>query len=105
DRRLYAFRQHDTNLHNRPELAVVRNEIFPVIAAAFDGPLGSRIPDADAARRRVEQRALVHLPTQYIFSGQPRTGWRLYLESLKLRPIDTVFQRRTVSLLARTLLG
>jgi glycosyltransferase involved in cell wall biosynthesis len=105
DRQLYAFRQHDTNLHLHPQLAVVRNEILPVIAAAFDGPLGSRVPDAAAVRRRVERRALVHLPTQYIFVGEPGAGWRLYWESVKARPAATVLQPRSVSLVSRTVLG
>ena len=105
DRSLYAFRQHTANLHLSPQLEVVKREILPVIAAAFDGPLGARVPDARAVRRRVEQNALVHLPWQYIFTGQRRTGWRLYWESVKLRPYDTVVQRATLHLLARTILG
>jgi glycosyltransferase involved in cell wall biosynthesis len=105
DRQLYAFRVHGTNLHLHPQRAVVRNEMLPVIAAAFDGPLGARVPDAAAVRRRVERRALVHLPTQYIFAGKPRVGWRLYWDSVKERPADTVLQPRTVSLLSRTVLG
>jgi glycosyltransferase involved in cell wall biosynthesis len=103
--RLYAFRQHDTNLHLRPQLNVVRNEMLPVIAAAFDGPIGARLEDGAAIRRRVEGNALVHLPTQYVFSGQYRAGWRLYWESLKERPVATVVQPRTISLVSRTLLG
>jgi glycosyltransferase involved in cell wall biosynthesis len=105
DRQLYAFRQHDTNLHLRPQLEVVRNEMLPVIAAAFNGPLGARVPEAAAVRRRVERRALVHLPTQYIFVGEARAGWRLYWESVKQRPAATVLQPRTVSLVSRTVLG
>jgi glycosyltransferase involved in cell wall biosynthesis len=105
DRSLYAFRQHGTNVHLSPQLEVVKNEILTVIDEAFAGPLASRLPDAAAARQQIVRRALVHLPTQYIFSGELWAGWRLYWESAKVRPIDTVFQRRTLNLLARTLLG
>ena len=105
DRSMYAFRQHGTNVHRSPQLKVARNEILTVIDEAFDGPLGARIPDSEHVRRRVVRRALVHLPTQYIFTGHPGTGWRLYLESAKVRPFDTVVQRRTLQLLARTVLG
>jgi glycosyltransferase involved in cell wall biosynthesis len=105
DRQLYAFRQHDTNLHLRPQLRVLRGEILPVIDAAFDGSLGARVPDAPAVKRRVIRRAVVHLPTQYIFVGARMTGWRLYWESCKVRPADTILQPRSLSLLSRTLLG
>jgi hypothetical protein len=76
-----------------------------MIAAAFDGPLRSKIVNPRAARRRVEQNALIHLPRQYVFSGDPRTGWWFYWQSLKLRPVLTVGQRATAYLLARTVLG
>lgn len=105
DRQLYAFRQHDTNLHLHPQAEVVRREMLPVIDAAFDGPLGTRLTDPAAVRRRVVKRALLHLPTQYIFSGNARAGWYLYWESVKVRPVETVFQHGTVSLLSRTIVG
>jgi hypothetical protein len=55
--------------------------------------------------RRVVRNDLVHFPTQHIFADQPGIGWRLFWESVKLHPYDTIIQRRTLSLLARTLLG
>jgi glycosyltransferase involved in cell wall biosynthesis len=103
DRQMYGFRKHGTNLHLRPELHVVRDEMIPVIDESFAG-IGAH-PGASAARRRATRRALVHLPTQYVFSGQPRVGWRLYVESAKLHPYDTIVQARTLSLLGRTVLG
>jgi glycosyltransferase involved in cell wall biosynthesis len=105
DRSLYAFRQHGSNLHLRDEAGLVENEYFPMIAAAFDGPLLSKMDDPRAARRRVEQNALIHLPRQYIFGGDPRTGWWLYWHSTKLRPYRTIAQWGTAYLLARTVLG
>ena len=104
DRSLYAFRQHGSNLHRRDESGLVKEEYLPMIAAAFDGPLGLRMGDPRAARRRVEQNALIH-PRQYIFSGDPRTGWWFYWHSTKLRPYRTLAQRATANLLARTVLG
>ena len=105
DRSLYAFRQHGSNLHRRDESELLETEYLPMIAAAFDGPLGRRLIDSGAARRRVEQRALVHLPSQHIFRGELRTGWWLYWESMRRRPYLTVAQRATLHLVARTLLG
>ena len=105
DRQLYAFRQHGTNANARPELGVVTEQFLPVIEAALDGPAGDQIPDRELVRRRVVRRALLHLPTRHVFSGQPRIGWRLWLESLRARPRDTLLQRQTVALVARTLLG
>jgi glycosyltransferase involved in cell wall biosynthesis len=105
DRSLYAFRQHGSNLHLQDELGLVEDEYFPMIATAFAGPLGSRIEHPRAARRRVERNALVHLPRQYIFSGDLRSGWRFYWRSTRSRPYRTVSQRATAYLLARTVLG
>ena len=105
DRQLYAFRQHGENLHRRPQADVVRREVMPVIDRAFDGPLGRELEDHTRVRRRVARAALVHLPTQYIFGGDPITGWRLYWDSLRFRPVETVLQLRTLSLIARTVLG
>jgi len=104
DRQLYAFRQHGSNIHLHPQLQVMKREVLPVVDAAYNGALGSD-PDARQARPRVMRNAMVHLPTQYIFSGQPGIGWRLYWESVKVHPIATIFQRRTLSLVARTVLG
>lgn len=105
DAELYAFRQHGTNLHLAPEIDVIRTEILPAITEAFDGPLGERIPERDRVRERVLKNALVHLPTQYIFRGQYRNGWRLYRESMQAHPRRTLLQPRTLSLVLRTVLG
>ena len=105
DRPLYAFRQHDANLHLRPQLEVVKREVLPVVDEAFDGPIASRLEDPRVVRKRIVRRALVHLPTQYIFVGELRTGWRLYWESVKVVPIATVVQPRTLSLVSRSVLG
>jgi glycosyltransferase involved in cell wall biosynthesis len=103
DRELYAFRQHGANVHLAPQERVVEREILPVIDAAFSGPLGERVPAA--VRRRVTRNALLHLPTQYIFRGERRAGWKLFWQSFRLRPIDTLFQRRTLSLVLRSVVG
>jgi glycosyltransferase involved in cell wall biosynthesis len=105
DRQLYAWRQHDKNVSLHPQLHVLTREMLPIINASLDGPLGSKLQDPAAFRRRVVRNALVHLPTQYIFSGHRAAGWRLYWESVKARPYDTVVQARTLSLLSRTILG
>lgn len=103
DDELYAFRQHGDNVHLKPQLSVVRDEYLPVIESAFNGPLGPKVPAK--VRRRVIQRALVHMPTQYVFKGKVKWGWRLWWESMKLHPFATLFQLRTLSLVARSVLG
>ena len=105
DAELYAFSQHGANVHMSPNSAVIRDEILPMIAEAFDGPLAARLPDPRAERRRIERRALLHLPTAYIFTDRPTDGWRLFWQSARERPLLTVAQPRTASLVARTLLG
>jgi glycosyltransferase involved in cell wall biosynthesis len=105
DQSLYAFRQHGSNMHRQAESGLLVDEYFPMIDAAFAGPLGKKVDDPEAVRRRVEQRALVHLPTQHIFRGDLRTGWWLYWKSLQRKPFRTVAQRATLDLTARTVLG
>ncbi len=105
DRQLYAFRQHDSNLSGRPEPDVMKREMLPLIDAAFDGPLGAQMPDRSAVRRRVTQRALVLHATQHIFVGDLRSGWGQYWHSVKARPLETILQPRTLSLMSRSLLG
>lgn len=105
DAELYAFSQHGANVHMSPQFSVVRDEILPMIDEAFAGPLGARVPDRDTVRRGIERRALVHLPTAYIFTDRRRDGWRLLWESVRVRPAMTLLQPRTVSLVARTVLG
>jgi glycosyltransferase involved in cell wall biosynthesis len=105
DAELYAFSQHGANVHMSPNSAVIRDEILPMIAEAFDGPLAGRLPDPRAERRRIERRALLHLPTAYIFTDRRADGWRLFWQSVRERPLLTIAQPRTASLVARTLLG
>jgi glycosyltransferase involved in cell wall biosynthesis len=103
NRDLYGWRVHGDNLHLEPQLNVVRDEIMPIIEETFAG-FGDRVTDP-SVRRRVTRRALVHLPTQYVFSGYPGVGWRQYWESAKLHPFETVVQKRTLALVGRTILG
>jgi hypothetical protein len=105
DRKMYAFGQHDANLHSRPNFHVIRDEYLPIVDEAFSGPLARRMPDAQVVRRRVLRPALGHLPTEHIFTGRTLTGWRLYWESCKVAPLRTILQLRTISLLGRTVLG
>lgn len=102
---LYAFHQHDGNYHMGADKKLIGDEILPMIDATFEGPLGERVPDAAKVRRRIEQKALVHRPTQAIFRGARKEGWEHYWESVRLKPILTIAQPRTISLVSRTLLG
>jgi glycosyltransferase involved in cell wall biosynthesis len=103
DREMYAFRQHGDNAHLTPDYQLLREEILPAIDLVFNGPLGRSL--TRGLRKRIRQTALVHLPTQYVFSGQPRVGWRLYWEGVRTHPVETVFQLRTLALVLRTALG
>ena len=105
DAPLYTSRQHVANEHLVPDPRVVHHELIPIIDRAFKGPLGGRMADRDRLRSRVLRRVLVHHPTFHIFNGRPRQGWRMYWESARARPYDTVLQRRTLNLMVRTILG
>jgi glycosyltransferase involved in cell wall biosynthesis len=105
DDQLFAFRQHGANHHLAPRLGLVKDEILPMIELVFNGPLGRSLEDARTVRRRAVRRALVHEATHHIFSGRRRLGWRLYWESVKARPWETVVQMRTIALMVRSVIG
>jgi hypothetical protein len=104
DRELYAFRQHGANIHLGADKDLTKREILPIIGMAFAGPLGQRVQDA-AVRRRITRNALVHGPSQAIFSGRLWEGWRLYASNVRMHPVLTIVQRRTISLVIRSVLG
>ena len=105
DRKLYVFGQHADNLHSRPKSG------FPARRSRRSSRRRSvdrsavGYPTPRRRCRRVLRRALVQLPTEYVFSGRLASGWRLYTESVRAHPLLTLGQPRTVALIIRTVLG
>lgn len=106
DRVLYAYRSHGSNMsHSSPSLWRATEEILLGIDTALASIAASALPDRARLRRRAYARALVSIPTHDIFAGRIARGWRAYWESFRRYPALTLCQRRTLSLLARSILG
>lgn len=102
---LYGCQLHDISLSRTAKLADVRDETLKVIDTVFAGPLGAQFADPKAVRRRAISNTLMGELTNFIFSGRYKAGWSAYWDNLRLMPRETLLQKRTLILAARTLLG
>jgi hypothetical protein len=103
---LYAYRTHGANMSR--SLGAVRattDELIDVVEVGFanlpDGPVKSD----RRLRRRARQIALATVPSMQVFAGQPLEGWRTLAYGARRLPREALFQRRIISLAARTVLG
>jgi hypothetical protein len=103
---LYGYRTHGANMsHNRRALRATVDEFVRLVDLGF-----ARLPDGPVKSdsrlfRRSRQAALAGVATMQIFAGRPRDGWWAFAYAARIHPADALFQRRVVSLAARTLLG
>ncbi len=103
---LYGYRTHGSNMsHSYPALRATVDEMVRLVNVGFaelpDGPVKS---DARLLRRS-RQAALAGVPTMQIFADRPVDGWKAYAYAVRRYPREALFQRRFISLVARTLLG
>jgi glycosyltransferase involved in cell wall biosynthesis len=102
---LFAYRVHPGSMcRSRPALQASLDEVIAGLDSAFAAIRGS-LEDADTLHRRALQKNLVAYATNYVFGGHMRAGWYSYWRAFRKHPVLTVWQRTTVILLARTLLG
>src|SRR5205807_3252375 len=103
---LYGYRTHGANMsHNPAAIRATVDEFARLVDLGFDG-----LPDCPTRhdrklRRQARQAALAGIPTMLVFAGLRRAGWWALLYAARTRPLEVVLQRRTLSLLARTLAG
>jgi hypothetical protein len=96
---------HESNMsHSSAAMQASLRETLDGIDASF-ALLGGRLEGGQSLRRRAIQAALIAIPTDDIFAGRLRRGWYGYSYSLRKHPFLTIFQPKTVILLARTALG
>lgn len=103
---LYGYRTHGANMsHNPRALRATVDEFVRLVDLGFarlpEGPVKS---DARLLRRS-RQAALAGVATMQIFAGRPVDGWKAHVYAARLHPREALFQRRVISLAARTLLG
>jgi glycosyltransferase involved in cell wall biosynthesis len=103
---LYGYRTHGANMsHNPRALQATVDEFVRLVELGF-----ARLPDGAVKSdtrllRRSRQAALAGVATMQIFAGRPLDGWRAHAYATRLHPREALFQRRMISLAARTLLG
>ncbi len=103
----YAYRLHTANLsQSSGAMWVSTEEMLKGIDRAFritPSPLTAQ----ELARFRAiaRRQALVAIPTLDVFSGRIRRGWLEYWNAARRFPAETITQKRTATLVARTILG
>jgi glycosyltransferase involved in cell wall biosynthesis len=102
---LFAYRIHLNSMcRSRPALQASVHEVIDGLETAFAAMRGS-LDGNEQLHRRAVQNTLVAYATNYVFSGHLRAGWYSYWSAFRRHPFLTLWQRRTIVLLARTLLG
>lgn len=103
---LHAYRRHNNNMSR--DMSAVRQalrEVLRSIDETFSNFSIAKQTELQPLRRMADRNALVAFATAEIFGGRYRRGWAGWFEALKLRPVETLFQRRTVNLILRTVFG
>jgi glycosyltransferase involved in cell wall biosynthesis len=106
DEMLYGYRRHRTSMSKTiSSLRRTIDEVLRVFRSSF-----AKLPSTERRRlRRVlwqaEQRALIAYAADEIFKGEYNEGWRGFGVPLRMRPVQTLFQKMTPILVLRTVLG
>lgn len=102
---LYAYRQHTNSMSNFSNPRLWQHEILKSVESAFTGSFSSSLINANSLYRQVVRQSLLAGPLHHVFSNNYKHGWQLYWVSLTMRPRDTLFQKQTLVIIGRTLLG
>lgn len=105
NRLLYAYRQHETSMSRDSKLGLWQAELLRAIDSVFNGPLSTEIVNPSDMYKRVVQTMLMSNPVHDIFESRYRRGWEAYFISCKQLPAQTLFQKLTLILILRTILG
>lgn len=103
---LYVYRAHNSNMSNtKAALWRGTEEMLWGIDYALGLFSDTVLPDKAQLRRTAYKRALVAVPTHDIFAGRYRRGWNGYWQAFCHHPILTLAQPRTLTVMARVVLG
>ncbi|MBO9312480.1 MAG: glycosyltransferase family 2 protein [Chloroflexus sp.] len=106
DEMLYAYRRHPSSMSKDP--TALRNAIIELFNI-FDWTFGL-MPETERRKqqwlyRKARQRALISFAADAVFSGNVRLGWQFYKVGLQVSPWETLFQKGTLAIALRALLG
>jgi len=103
---LYVQRHHGSNMTaSNDVLAESIPEVLSAINSAFCRFPTNSFPDREALLKKARQHALLAWPIACIFRDEYRRGWRAYWLAFTLFPRLTLFQRSSLVLGMRALLG
>lgn len=103
---LYAYRTHGANMsHNPRALRATVDEFVRLVDLGFASLPEGQVKSDSRLLRRSRQAALAGVATMQIFAGRPLDGWKAHAYAARLHPREALFQRRMISLVARTVLG
>ena len=103
---LYGYRTHGANMSSSQGAARAKtDEMIRVVELGFENLTDGPVKSDRRLRRRARQIALATAATSHVFGGRPLAGWKALAYAARLRPREALFQRRVISLAARTLLG
>jgi hypothetical protein len=102
---LYAYRVHVTSMSvSRTGIQVGLQEGLAALKQAFSQMQGAPGID-ETLHMRAIKRSLTAVATDDVFRGDWRSGWYAYWCAVRMHPVLTVYQSRTLVILARTALG
>jgi len=103
---LYGYRIHGANMSRSQEAAqAITVEMIRRLELGFESLPDGPVKSDRRLRRRALQIALATAATSHVFDGRPIDGSKALAYAARLRPRETLFQRRVISLAARTMLG
>ncbi len=103
---LYAYRRHPSSMSKDPDsLQSAILELFHLLDWSF-----AFMSEADRHQRawlykKGRQRALISFAADAMFSGNSELAWRFYKVGLQISPWETLFQKGSVAIALRALLG
>lgn len=106
DEMLYAYRRHPSSMSKDP--TALRNAILELFRI-FDWTF-SLMPEEEQRKRqwlyrKARQRALISFAADAVFSGNIPLGWQFYKVGLQVSPWETLFQKGSLAIALRALLG
>lgn len=103
---LYAYRRHGNNMsRNTTALRCEIDEVLQTISWSFNRHPDSKQQALVQLRADAERRALVAFAVDDIFRSHYRAGWQSFWIALQLRPLQALFQKNTIIIFLRTILG
>jgi glycosyltransferase involved in cell wall biosynthesis len=103
---LYGYRTHGANMsHSEVATRTTIDEFVRLIDLGFNSLPDGLTKSDRGLRRRARQAALASVATMQIFGGNSISGWRALAYAASLSPSETLFQRRVLALIGRTILG